>query len=58
MTFIDWLRTKFSGGAVPLSGTDLHAYADEYAVLAAAMTIEDLLVSEGSSFEDIPVIIG
>jgi phage terminase large subunit-like protein len=31
---------------------------DAFLALAAGMTIEDLLVSEGSSFEDIPVIIG
>ena len=31
---------------------------DPFMALVAAMTIEDMLVSEGSSYEDIPVIIG
>ena len=31
---------------------------DAFLALAAGMTIEDMLVSEGSSYEDIPVIIG
>ena len=42
MTFIDWLRTKFSGGSVPLSGTDLQAYADEYAALAGDVYIREM----------------
>lgn len=42
MTFIDWLRTKFSGGAVPLSGTELHAYADEYAALSGDVYIREM----------------
>jgi len=42
LTFIDWLRTKFSGNAVPLSGTDLHAYADEYAALSGDVYIREM----------------
>lgn len=42
MTFIDWLRTKFSGGAVPLSGAELHGYADEYATLAGDVYIREM----------------
>lgn len=42
MTFIDWLRTKFSGGTIPLSGTDLHAYADEYAALSGDVYIREM----------------
>ena len=42
MTFIDWLRTKFSGGAVPLSGAELHAYADEYAALSGDVYIREM----------------
>lgn len=42
MTFIDWLRTKFSGGSIPLSGADLHAYADEYAALSGDVYIREM----------------
>lgn len=42
MTFIDWLRTKFSGGSIPLSGTDLHGYADEYAALSGDVYIREM----------------
>ncbi len=42
MTLIDWLRAKFSGGAVPVSGSDLHAYADEYATLAGDVYIREM----------------
>jgi HK97 family phage portal protein len=42
LTFIDWLRTKFSGGAVPLSGAELHAYADEYAALSGDVYIREM----------------
>jgi len=40
--FITWLKNLFSGGAIPLSGTDLNAYADEYSSVMGEIYVREM----------------
>lgn len=42
MGFITWLKNLFSGGATPLSGTDLNAYADEYSSVMGEIYVREM----------------